>query len=135
MRFDEDAWIGDALTAYLLRGAGEGVAIDGFVAASRDDRWLVLVRAHQLVLFDEVHGTEQVLAGADARGAGSGGGMDPAERDHGLESEDPAGRQRGEPCGQAASIPRRAPRCLGVAGQARAIAAMCTGPRSANPSD
>ena len=74
-RFDEHGMIqGDAMTPYLLRGAGAGVPIDGFVAASPDDRWLVLVRADQLVLFDEVHSTERVLAGADARGAASGGG-------------------------------------------------------------
>ena len=96
VRFDEDAWIGDALTPYLLRGAGEGVAIDGFVAASRDDRWLVLVRAHQLVLFDEVHGTEQVLARADARGAGSGGGRSVAAFDRRSEQLIYARRSDGE---------------------------------------
>jgi len=74
VRFSEEGMLyGDAMTPYLIRGVGAGVAIDGFVAASPDDRWAVLVRAHQLVLSDEVNGTDQVLTGADARGEGSGG--------------------------------------------------------------
>ena len=73
-RFDDHGMVhGDAMTPYLIRSVGAGVAIDGFVAASRNDRWAVLVRADQLVLFDEVNGTEQVLSGADARGEASGG--------------------------------------------------------------
>jgi hypothetical protein len=38
------------LMPYLIRGSGEGVALDGFVAASNDDRWLAVVRDGALVL-------------------------------------------------------------------------------------
>jgi hypothetical protein len=46
---------------YLIRGGGEGIAIDGFVEASSDDRSLAVVRGGVLVLIDDVSGREQVL--------------------------------------------------------------------------
>ncbi|MEO7733597.1 MAG: hypothetical protein ABIY55_21720, partial [Kofleriaceae bacterium] len=56
-------------------GIGElydGAAIDAFVAASSDDRWLVVVRDHALVLLDTAHDVERVLADADVRGEENG---------------------------------------------------------------
>ena len=64
----EHGYGGDKLMPYLIRGAGDGIAIDGFVAASSDDRWLAVVRDGALVLIDDVSGHEQVLHGADVRG-------------------------------------------------------------------
>jgi hypothetical protein len=64
----EHGFGGDKLTPYLIRGGGEGIAIDGFVAASSDDRWIAVVRGGVLVLIDDISGHEQVLPGADVRG-------------------------------------------------------------------
>jgi len=64
--------MGDAMVPYLVRGSGEGVALDAFAAASRDNRWLVVVRGGTLVLIDDVSGVERVLPDADVRGEASG---------------------------------------------------------------
>jgi len=64
----EHGFNGDKLTPYLIRGGGDGIAIDGFVEASHDDRWLAVVRDGALVLIDDASGREHVLAGADVRG-------------------------------------------------------------------
>lgn len=53
---------GDALVPYVFRGGGAGEAIDGFVVASRDERWLVVIHDGQLRLIDDVAGTERALA-------------------------------------------------------------------------
>jgi len=58
---------GDAMIPYLFRGGGDGQAIDDFVGASRDDRWIAVVRNGKLVLVDDVAGTETTIVDADTR--------------------------------------------------------------------
>lgn len=58
---------GDAMTPYLFRGGGEGQALDAFLDSSRDDRWIAVLRGGQLVVIDDVKGTESVVSGADVR--------------------------------------------------------------------
>ncbi len=65
---------GDAMVPYLFRGGGEGQAIDDFVAASQDERWLLVLRKEKLVLVDDQYGTETTIADADTR---------PDQRGHG----------------------------------------------------
>jgi hypothetical protein len=72
-RTEDTGFWGDAMVPYLVRGSGEGVAIESFVAASHGDRWIAIVRDRALVLIDTVHAGEQVLADADVRGEESGG--------------------------------------------------------------
>src|ERR1700742_2919510 len=42
--------------SYLVRGAGQGDAIDALVAVSPDDRWLVVLRERRFVLIDDATG-------------------------------------------------------------------------------
>jgi hypothetical protein len=49
------------LVPYLFRGGGPGEAIDQLMAVSRDDRWLVALRADQLVLIDDIGQRETTL--------------------------------------------------------------------------
>jgi hypothetical protein len=65
---------GDAMVPYLFRGGGDGQAIDDFVGASSDERWLVVLRNGKLVLVDDVAGTETTIVDADTR---------PDQRGHG----------------------------------------------------
>ena len=65
---------GDAMVPYLFRGGGDGQAIDSFVGASRDERWLVVLREGKLVLVDDLAGTETIFVDADTR---------PDQRGHG----------------------------------------------------
>jgi hypothetical protein len=58
---------GDAMTPYLFRGGGEGQALDAFLDSSRDGRWIAVLRGGQLVVIDDVQGTESVVSGADVR--------------------------------------------------------------------
>ena len=58
---------GDAMRPYLFRGGGEGQALDGFLARSGDDRWIAVLRRGQLVVIDDVNGTESVVPDADVR--------------------------------------------------------------------
>lgn len=46
---------------YLFRGGGDGQRIDELVAASPDDRWLVVYRGDELVLVDDRDGRETTL--------------------------------------------------------------------------
>ena len=65
---DSGARLGDRMVPYLIRGGGEGAHIDGFVAASNDGRWIVVVRRGELVLIDDEDGRELPLPGGDSRG-------------------------------------------------------------------
>ncbi|HEU4726349.1 MAG TPA: hypothetical protein VFT22_00600 [Kofleriaceae bacterium] len=67
-REEEGSFVGDKMQPYLVRGGGAGVGIEGFVAASGDDRWIVVVRDGKLVLIDDLTGRERALPGGDARG-------------------------------------------------------------------
>jgi hypothetical protein len=58
---------GDAMVPYVFRGGGDGHAIDDFVGASRDERWLVVLRKGKLVLVDDVAGAETTIVDADTR--------------------------------------------------------------------
>lgn len=58
---------GDDMVPYFFRGGGEGQRIDDLVAASRDDRWLVVLRGGKLVVIDDTTGTEMTIPDADAR--------------------------------------------------------------------
>ncbi|MEO7729494.1 MAG: hypothetical protein ABIY55_00870 [Kofleriaceae bacterium] len=64
---DTDSLGGDRMEPYLIRGGGEGEAIDGYVARSRDDRWIVVLRGGHLVLIDDAQGTESILADAEVQ--------------------------------------------------------------------
>jgi hypothetical protein len=61
---------GDAMRPYVVRGAGEGEAIDSLVGHTRDGRWLVALRAGKLSLLDARSGTWSDLPGADVRDDG-----------------------------------------------------------------
>ena len=52
-------------SSYLFRGGGEGAPYDDLIAISSDDRWLVLRRAHEVVLVDDAQGVERTLWHAD----------------------------------------------------------------------
>jgi hypothetical protein len=58
---------GDALLPYLFRGGGAGQVFDELVAVSSDERWLVLLRAGELVLVDDLEGVERTLTRAVPR--------------------------------------------------------------------
>ena len=62
-----DSLIGDAMVPYVFRGGGEGEAIDAYIARSPDERWLVVLRDEQLLVIDDVTGTETVVRDADVR--------------------------------------------------------------------
>lgn len=61
---------GDVMRPYVVRGAGEGEAIESLVGYTRDGRWLVALRAGKLSLLDARSGTWSDLAGADVRDDG-----------------------------------------------------------------
>lgn len=60
---------GDALSTYLVRGAGEGLALEEFIDADPSGRWLIFRRAGKLELFDDYAGksTDLSALGADDR--------------------------------------------------------------------
>ena len=69
IRREDGPWAGDKLVPYLVRGSGPGNAIETFMDASDDDRWIVVVRDRALHLIDDHDGSERVLADADLRAA------------------------------------------------------------------
>lgn len=50
------------LVPYLIRGGGPGQAIDVLLAVSPDDRWLVVLRANEFVLIDDIGQRETTLS-------------------------------------------------------------------------
>lgn len=64
-----DTW-GDTLRPYLVRGSGDGEAIDLLIGRTRDDRWVTALRQGKLALLDTRSGTWTELAGADLRDDG-----------------------------------------------------------------
>jgi len=65
---------GDLMTPYLIVGAGEGEALDAFVASDPADRWIVTIEGAALTLRDTIEGTRRVLDTGglirDPKGAG-----------------------------------------------------------------
>lgn len=62
-----DSLVGDAMVPYVFRGGGDGEAIDAYIAGSPDERWLAVLRDEQLLLIDDVTGSETVIRDADVR--------------------------------------------------------------------
>jgi hypothetical protein len=64
-----DTW-GDRLVPYLVRGVGEGEAIDSLVGYTQDGRWVIALRAGMLALLDVQAWRWTELPGADVRDDG-----------------------------------------------------------------
>jgi hypothetical protein len=64
---------GDEFALYLILGGGEGTAIDGLPATSKDGRYLAVLRDKQLWLVDGQTGAQRALAGADIESDGRPG--------------------------------------------------------------
>ncbi len=62
-----DSLEGDAMAPYVFRGGGDGEAIDAYIASSPDERWLAVLRDEQLIVIDDVKGTETLVRDADVR--------------------------------------------------------------------
>ncbi len=62
-----DSLAGDEMLPYLFRGGvvGDGEPIDGWIAPSPDDRWLVMLRNGALTLIDDATGAVSVVADAE----------------------------------------------------------------------
>jgi hypothetical protein len=60
-----DSLDGDDMVPYLFRGGGDGEAIDGWIARSPDDRWLLVLRGGALTLIDDATGTVSVVTDAE----------------------------------------------------------------------
>jgi hypothetical protein len=63
---------GDRMVGYLMRGAGAGTAIDRFVGASADGRWIAAIVGGRLRLVDDITSQWYPLA-ADVRDDGNPG--------------------------------------------------------------
>lgn len=59
----------DLMSTYLLRGGGDGEAIDELVAVSPDERWLAASRGGKLVVVDDEVGAEATVEWTEARSA------------------------------------------------------------------
>jgi len=62
-----DSLEGDAMVPYVFRGGGAGEEIEAYIASSPDERWLAVLRDEQLLIIDDVNGTETVVRDADLR--------------------------------------------------------------------